>query len=208
MYKVGDTYYDVEEKKAYKCMSVINISPTLTKPNPVKTGTWECLVSTTGESSEPAKTIVLEDEEGNKLVAVLVDEEVDFTATADDIREGKVAATDDGVTIGEKFIPSYQTSYGVKAVPAGRSFNITNLIKNDNYDYTKFQGIICRFNKNTAKSVGSEIVVIDDNVYKVQSTDSISVVTKNHDNKSIDLGITNEFGTPCVFRYITYKEVD
>ena len=208
MYQVGDTYVDNITNRTYKCTSVITISPTLMRPNQSKTTTWKHVYTVSGESGEPAKTIILEDEDGNRVIAVLVDEEVDFTATANDIREGKVAATDDGVTIGKKFIPSYETIQGVKLIPSGRAMTITGLVTHDNYDYTKLQAIICQYNTNTANSMSSEMVVINDNVYEVQSVDSISVITKNHDNKTIDLGVTNNFGKLCVIRYITYKEVD
>lgn len=208
MHQVGDTYVDNITNRTYKCTSVITISPTLMRPNQSKTTTWKHVYTVGGENGEPAKTIVLEDEEGNRVIAVLVDEEVDFTATADDIREGKVAATDDGVTIGKKFIPSYETVQGVKAIATGEPLIINNLITDNSYDYTKFQGIVCLFNKNTAGSVGSEMVVINDCIYNVQSTESLAVVNKNHDNKTIDLGVTNNFGKPCIIRYITYKEVE
>ena len=46
------------------------------------------------------KTFILEDENGNELTGIVVDQEVVFTATASDIVKGKVAGTDDGVVIG------------------------------------------------------------------------------------------------------------
>lgn len=46
------------------------------------------------------KTFILEDENGNELTGIVVDQEVVFTATAADIIKGKVAGTDDGVTVG------------------------------------------------------------------------------------------------------------
>ena len=52
-------------------------------------------------------TFLLCDEAGTEVVAVVVGEETLFTATENDIRLGAVAATDKGVTTGEKFIPSY-----------------------------------------------------------------------------------------------------
>lgn len=204
---VGATYTDSDSGRTYECQSVITVSPTLITG---KAGTYTTYLDVTmeGIKETPGNAVVLVDEDGNEVVAVLVDEEVDFTATSDDIREGMVAATDEGVTVGEKFIPSYHTAYGTKLIVAGRTLSITGLTAHDNWDYTKFQGIVCLYNKNMAGSVASEMVVIDDNVYKVQSTDSVSTLSKNHDTKSIELGITNDFGKPCVVRYITYKEVD
>ena len=43
---------------------------------------------------------VLVDEEGNEYPAVVMDEEITLTASADDIRVGKTAITKDGVTVG------------------------------------------------------------------------------------------------------------
>lgn len=46
------------------------------------------------------KTFLLEDENGNQMTGVVVDELTIFTATAEDIKLGKVAATDSGVVTG------------------------------------------------------------------------------------------------------------
>ena len=46
------------------------------------------------------KTFILEDENGNELTGIVVDQEVVFTATPADIVKGKVAGTDDGVVVG------------------------------------------------------------------------------------------------------------
>ena len=46
------------------------------------------------------KTFVIVDENGNELTGVLVDEMTIFDATADDIKLGKIAASDSGIVIG------------------------------------------------------------------------------------------------------------
>lgn len=46
------------------------------------------------------KTFVLVDEKGNEITGVLVDEITIFDATADDIKLGKIAASDSGIVIG------------------------------------------------------------------------------------------------------------
>lgn len=46
------------------------------------------------------KSLILEDEEGNQVVGVVVGQETVFTATADDIVAGKIAATEDGIVVG------------------------------------------------------------------------------------------------------------
>lgn len=45
-------------------------------------------------------TFILIDENGNKLSAIMTEEIVDLTATAEDIRFGKTAVTDAGVVVG------------------------------------------------------------------------------------------------------------
>lgn len=154
------------------------------------------------------KSYILETEDGQEIPAVLTSQEVVFTATPNDIREGKVAATGSGVVTGEKVIPSYQTCQGSKVVLPGETLSITNLTANNNYDYTKLQVIVCLYNTTLYDSVAAEVVAIDDGVFNVRSIDSISNVTKDHKNKSIELGITNNFEVPCVIRYFTYKEIE
>lgn len=53
-----------------------------------------------GGSSGFGKTFLLEDENGNQLTGIVVDELTIFTATAEDIKLGKVAGTDSGVVTG------------------------------------------------------------------------------------------------------------
>lgn len=53
-----------------------------------------------GSYSQIGKTFVLVDENGNEITGVIVDKEVIFTATDNDVREGKVYASNDGVSIG------------------------------------------------------------------------------------------------------------
>lgn len=58
------------------------------------------IVGTGDLSTVEDNTFILVDEQGNELAAVLTEEKVDLTATANDIRSGQTAVTDDGVTIG------------------------------------------------------------------------------------------------------------
>ena len=53
-----------------------------------------------GSYSSMGKTFIIEDENGNELVGVVVDSEVVFTATDSDVRQGKVYASDEGVSVG------------------------------------------------------------------------------------------------------------
>lgn len=152
-----------------------------------------------------AQTYILQDSDGNEIPAVLVESETVFDATANDIREGKTAATDIGVVVGEKFIPPYYTSVGCRLIQSGSEFSIP-LPKLDAYNYTSLQCIICPHNNSISDSVSAERVVIDNNVYSVNSAIVISAVTKDADEKSVKLGIVNDSGVPYIIRYFTYKE--
>lgn len=206
MSNVGTIFVDTDTKKQYQCTADISISPTLINERVTKYGVWKNLVGSSAVTEITPKTMVLEDENGNRVVAVLVDQEVDFTATANDIRKGMIAATDDGVTVGEKFIPTYLTSEGTKKVMPGEEFSI-RLPDNDLYDYTRFQALICPYNTSILDSVSCEKVVINDNLYDVLSTDSIQKIFTNSEEQTIELGITNTSDLPYLIRYFTYKEV-
>ena len=53
-----------------------------------------------GSYSQIGKTLMLVDEDGNEITGVIVDSEVIFTATDNDVRQGKVYASNDGVSVG------------------------------------------------------------------------------------------------------------
>lgn len=148
------------------------------------------------------RTYVLTDETGAEYPATYVGYETTFDATENDIRVGKYAATDIGIVKGTKEIPSYHTTEGIVIVTANSSCNIVT----KNYDYTKLQVIVCGFNSSLSNSVSAEKVVINGAVYSTGSTEKISVVTIDSENKQIVLGITNEWSTPLILRYFTYKE--
>lgn len=152
------------------------------------------------------ETIILTDEAGNEVTAILTEEEVTLTATPNDIRLGTTAVTGAGVVEGEKVIPTYHTYEGNRAIPAGSNCTIY-LPDLDTYDYTKLQVIICPFNSSVAGSVSAEQVCIEDHIYNVKSTTPIADVSKNSETKMIELGITNNSGTLLILRYFTYKEI-
>ena len=158
-----------------------------------------------GGTSIP-ETIILVDEAGNECAAVLTDEVVELTATPNDIREGKTAVTENGIEVGEKFIPSYITTEGIKLIRAGANFEV-QLFDMSLYDYTQLQALICNFNSSLSDSVAVEKVAIKDNVYNVQSTTVISAVTKDDAEQKIYFGIVNNTDNRYVLRYFTYKEV-
>lgn len=148
-------------------------------------------------------TFIIEDSDGNELVGIVVDEEVVFTATANDIRKGTVAATQTGVTEGTKEIPSYHTSFGSKLITNGSKCTISI----QDYDYTKLQVIVCTYNTSITNSVAADKAVIDNKVYSVRSTAVESNVSVDTANKRIDLGITNNSGKSYLLRYSSYKEI-
>lgn len=150
-------------------------------------------------------TYVLVDEYGNEIPAVMVEEATVFDATANDIRLGKIAATEKGVTEGTKEIPAYHTTEGIAIVTAGSEFAIW-IPRENRYDFTKLQAIICPYNKTIAESVSAEKVAIENNVYAAGSADVLASVSVDHENKKIKLGITNDGESPFVIRYFTYKE--
>ena len=150
-------------------------------------------------------TFILQDENGVEVVATAVSEEMVFDATENDIREGKTAATLNGVTVGTKVIPSYHTSEGYKIVTSGSTYEI--VLVGERYDFTKFQAIICPYNGSIEKSVAADKVAIGEGVYAVNSTDLLATVTKDSETKSINLGIANESENLYVLRYFTYKEI-
>lgn len=46
------------------------------------------------------KTFIIEDENGNEVTGIVVEQKTVFTATAADITKGKTAGTEDGVVVG------------------------------------------------------------------------------------------------------------
>lgn len=151
------------------------------------------------------KIYIFVDENGKEVVGVLVEERTVFDATDNDVREGKVYAGDTGPSTGTKVIPTYHTEAGYSYIPNGSSFTISFI--DEQYDYTKLQAIICPYNTSFAKSVAADKIVIDDGLYTVNSTELVASITKDSTNKTINLGITNDSGSPYVLRYFTYKEI-
>lgn len=152
-----------------------------------------------------AQVRIIQDAEGNEVPAVLVEQETVFDATPNDIRAGKLAATEQGVTRGTKDIPAYHTTEGVHAIPAGSAFTIP-LPDGKRYEFTKLQAIICAFNTSLSDSVAAVKVCVDGDVYPVGSTVAIASAAADHEAGAINLGIVNEGETPFIVRYFTYKE--
>lgn len=164
---------------------------------------------TPGELIQKVATIledglyILVDENGNELPATFVEEEVVLTATENDIRLGTTAVTEDGIIEGTKDIPTYYVSEGYKVITNKSKF----VLPMNNYDYTKLQAIFCPYNENMASSVAAEKVAIENNVYLVNSTTVENPIIKDHDNRRVDFGFTNESGSNYLIRYFSYKEI-
>lgn len=149
-------------------------------------------------AGDDGETYILVDENGNEIAAVLTEEEVDLTATANDIREGVLAVTDDGIIEGTKEIPPYITTEGMVAVLAGKEFAIKSI--RENALFTKLQALFC------TNSVVTDKVCINTKVYPVNSKEVLSTVTVDTENQIIDFGIINDGTSLYMIRYITYRE--
>lgn len=153
-----------------------------------------------------AKTYQLECNGGTaEIMAVVVDEETIFDADVNDVRAGKVFATNNGVKVGTKNIPAYNTCAGYRIIAPNEEFKII-LSASDLYDYTNLQCIICPFNTSISDSVAADKVVIDGSLYEVNSSTVLSEVTKDATEKAIKLGITNDSSSSYIIRIFTYKE--
>ena len=153
-----------------------------------------------------AKTFMLEVNGGKtEIAATVVGEETVFDATPNDVRTGKTFATSSGVEVGTKDIPAYRTAKGAVIIKPNENFSIV-LEGYSQYDYTKLQCLISKFNTSVDDSVAVDKVVIGDNVYAVNSTIPLAAVTKDTATKSIKLNIKNESSVDYVLRYFTYRE--
>lgn len=152
------------------------------------------------------KTYVLVDQNGKEVVATYVDEETIFDATENDVREGKVFANETGVVTGTKVIPAYYVHAGYKLIPSGVAVTISLPIA-ECHNFTRLQAMMCRYNSNITSSVAVDKIVIESEVYPVQSATPIATVTKDVQNKVINFGITNDSGNLYLLRYFTYKEI-
>ena len=159
--------------------------------------------NTTGGFGMP-KILEIVDDSGNTLIGAVTDAEISLNATRDDVKVGKIFASNDGIQEGID-TRIYRTTHGAKVVLPGTTFTIP-LEENDQYNYTKFQAMIAEFNTTQLDSISVVKVSLNDEVYNVNSTAKISDVTKNSSTKSIDLNITNETDNTYVIHYNTYKE--
>jgi hypothetical protein len=152
----------------------------------------------------PLKTMTFVDENGVELLGIVVDKEVIFDATVNDVKIGKTFASDNGVEMGVD-TKTYHTTTASCLVLPGEQLSIP-LKNNDIYDYTKFQCIIVVYNSNYSTNVETVGVTLDDGVFSTMTTEKLSNITKNSNTKSIDLNITNDSSNIYAIRYFTYRE--
>ena len=157
-----------------------------------------------GGGSAPLKTLILTDENGNEVVGVVTESVQMFDATPADVRINKTFVSDNGIETGKNTI-TYRTSEGSEYILPGTDFCITSLDIYNTFNYTKLQCIITKYVSNTDKTA-TEKVVINDNVYNVGSSASISTVIKNTETKTIDLNITNSTDDIYIIYFFTYTE--
>lgn len=159
-----------------------------------------------GSYSQIGKTFILQDENGNEITGVVVDQETVFTAGDNDVREGMVYASDDGVSTGTKNIPIYRTRAGMELISPHTSFSVV-IPEYDGYDYTVFRCMVSLMDFNDVNnSVNTSMVVLNDGVYESNSTNKLANISKNIDTQSIDLNISNDSDNYYVIHYFTYRE--
>lgn len=169
-------------------------------------GTLNATISKAKTDNETV--FILRDDAGTEIVGVLVSNETVLTATADDIRKGELAVTEEGITEGTKVIPKYFVSNGYKAVSPGAKIAFRLLDSGVGMaDYTKLQAIVCEYAGSVSKSTAAEMIAIDESVYQVKSNIVEATITKDKETHTIDFGVTNTSENRYVVRYVICKEV-
>lgn len=154
-------------------------------------------------AGDDGEAYILIDESGNEIPAFLTKEAVDLTATANDIRLGSIAVTDDGVITGEKEIPSYYVAEGHRIITKGSDVVLPHVM----YDYTKLQAVLCSFNTSLTDSVAVHKIAMLDNVYNPNSAEPVAAISKDHSSSGINFGIKNDSDETYILRFFMYKEM-
>lgn len=159
-----------------------------------------------GSYSQIGKTFIIQDIDGNEITGIVTASKVIFTAGDNDVREGMVYASDSGVSTGTKNIPIYRTTAGSELIMPGSIFSIP-LYQYMQYDYTVFQCLITLMDMtNINNSVNTNMIVLNNGVYEVNSVNKLADVSKNTETKSVDLNITNDSENYYLIHYFTYRE--
>ena len=155
------------------------------------------------ELENPEKTVYLftpDDGETTVYAQLVGQEKVDLNATPNDIRIGTKAVTNSGVVDGDKVIPAYYSSYGVRKFTADKEVKI----KMKEYDYKSLMASMATFNNSLSESVCINLASVGDSMYECKSNTKTSDITKDSENGQIDFGITTE--EDSVIRYFVVRE--
>lgn len=154
-----------------------------------------------GGSSAYDKTYIVDDN-GVQALAVVVDEEADYelSATAKDVKVGKVFIGANGLDVGTNDAPCCRFTNGVHEVYPGVEFMLCFKEANQ-WDYSTVHAVIT--NKNTPFKV--ERLIVHDNVYDSNGTE-IAEVTKDSVNNCIRFNIKNETTEVQLLHFFVCKE--
>lgn len=150
------------------------------------------------------KMIEIVDGNGSTIIGTVTDSAVTFNATRDDVKVGKVFASNDGVQEGTD-TRTYRTTVGNKIIQPGENISIP-LSEYDKYNYTKFQGVIVIYNSDYSTNVNVVGITIDDYVFSSSTSNKLSTITKNSVTKSIDFNVKNDTQNAYEVFYSTYHE--
>lgn len=156
----------------------------------------------TKSGSDEQTTYVLTNADGTQSTLALLSGEqtVVPTATANDIRVGTTAITNDGYTEGTKEIPSYYSRYGTVFVQA----NTEAILNVPEYDYKNLMVSIAPYNLSINESTAINYVSVESAMYEAKSTTKIADITIDTVNEQVNLGVTvNELS---VLRYFIVRE--
>ena len=153
-----------------------------------------------GGSSGLGKTLMFVDEAGNEFVGVVTDSEMILTASDNDVREGAVYVSDNGLSVGTKNIPVYYARYGSKFVLANNKATLSV----PEYDYDSIMITISTYNSSLSESVTSTYLSVYDSMYIAGNNIKVSDIIVDKENEEISLGIT--VSEKSVLRYFVIKE--
>ena len=138
--------------------------------------------------------VQMEFEDGTVLEGVVADDRPVVDATAQDIRYGKTAITEYGVTEGE-----YKAQRAISSFISINSGDACVIpFDDDTYDYDAFQCVI------TASGV-IKYASINNKIISVNGTE-ISTITKDVNEQSINLNFTNDSEDTYEILYTTYRD--
>ena len=146
------------------------------------------------------RSFVIVDENGNEFTAVTTEEVTVFDATPMDVRVDKIFASENGVQVGMKIIPSYHTTYGYRFALPGAEVKISV----PEFNFSNLFITITTYNNSINESLSTTYIAIDGGMYAVGESTKISDITVDAVNEQINLGMT--VAEKSVVRYLITKE--